>query len=1099
MPVSSLDRIMKFLRSSGIDELRILGGEPSLHPDFLSFIRKGLAEEFNIRIFSNGLMKEEIIDQIVGLDGDRIKFIINSIDPADNLHEHQLQEKSLSKLGDRAVLGINIHHPGQTLDYLIPMIEKYNLAPEIRLGLAHPTVPPSNQYLHPKFYRSVGNRLAALYDEASEKNIRFSFDCGFVPCMFPEDLQDTFKDEFGELGQRCNPVLDILPDGQIISCFPLHALEQVELSDSQTAQTVREVFIKTWEPFGSTGIYPHCIRCELFESKECLGGCRAHVINRFEGRASEQSGDRAGHHDVKAISPFGLENKNERSQESVANQKEKANLDKWIIPYVDQPPEFWDKIHERYAGNVKSVYFPMTGHSTGSGRPIQPAAYLTSFLNSVKFSKTLTINPIILPDRIENIGKKILEEIGSVVNTHKVREITLASASLAELIKKEYPDISLAASTLMDIHSPIQLTMLEGLFDTIVPSGKILRNREALQTLRNSFKGKIRLLVNEACIPGCVYRTQHFYEMGPLAVDHPESLCNEMLARHPWLRLTGAWILPQFLDLYEGLFDELKLAGRITLQNPEKYMHVLSHYMERRDLMPYEIGGGPASPPPSVNIEKEFFKYTLDCSNNCADCSYCMEYWAVQNPDEKNDTLLDEKSPSGKKKEHQKSEKFDHLLRNNEGNLPAEIDLEKIRIDWKKIPKEYSYKEKEMPSPEWKEHGLLHTQTECWDILKEKTDVHSSRPISVYVHVPFCDRRCNFCDCQSTFVSKRNLELQEKFTQLLLAEIIQWATLPSIPDRQVTTIHFGGGTPNYLPLENLARIIYRLRKELNVSNHTELALESTTTLLSKEHLQALSEIGFRRLHVGVQTLNDPIRKSLGRRDKADEVLEKLETALQMGFVVSVDIIYGLPGQRADSLLKTLSRLSECGIHGYSLYHLNITDQNRRFFDKLKGFERDILHDYFLFQVADQYLIQQGYKKNHFVHYAREVDENLYYNHVKRDEDLLALGPTADGFFDDYYYINKWIEEYMSHDQSEYPPLNGGNLISREEFKLRPLKAQLMCSTVTDSLVNKLDQGKLFDRWQRSGLIQKLNGKYRLSGTGSWFINQMVTELMRNGI
>ncbi len=403
MPVSSLDKIMKFLRSSDIDELRLLGGEPSQHPDFLSFIRKGLAEEFNIRIFSNGLMKEDIIDQIVRLDGDRIKFIINSIDPADNLHEHQLQEKSLSKLGDRAVLGINIHHPGQTLDYLIPMIEKYNLAPEIRLGLAHPTVPPSNQYLHPKFYQSVGHRLAALYDEASENNIRFSFDCGFVLCMFPEDLRDTIREEYGEIGQRCNPVLDILPDGQIISCFPLHALKQVELSDSQTAQAVREAFLKTWEPFESTGIYPHCIKCELFENKECLGGCRAHVINRFEGKAPEKKKERSRHHDVKSASPFGLENKNEISQDRRGNQKKKANLDKWIIPYVDQPPEFWDSIHERYAGNIKSVYFPMTGHSTGTGRPVQPAAYLTSFLNSNKFNKTQMTKKIADPAHLTDL------------------------------------------------------------------------------------------------------------------------------------------------------------------------------------------------------------------------------------------------------------------------------------------------------------------------------------------------------------------------------------------------------------------------------------------------------------------------------------------------------------------------------------------------------------------------------------------------------------------------------------------------------------------------------------------------------------------------
>ncbi len=189
-----------------------------------------------------------------------------------------------------------------------------------------------------------------------------------------------------------------------------------------------------------------------------------------------------------------------------------------------------------------------------------------------------------------------------------------------------------------------------------------------------------------------------------------------------------------------------------------------------------------------------------------------------------------------------------------------------------------------------------------------------------------------------------------------------------------------------------------LKGGLNVTDTTELALESTSTLLTDVHLKELLNMGFTRLHVGVQTLDDPIRKKLGRREPARDVLRKLESAMNMGFVVSADIIYGLPFQGINSLIDTLSQLTGEGIHGISLYHLNITHKNRKFFEKLNGFKRDIINDYLLFHVADNYLLQKGYFKNHFVHYARREDKNLYYNHVCHDEDLLALGPTADGFF-----------------------------------------------------------------------------------------------------
>jgi oxygen-independent coproporphyrinogen-3 oxidase len=284
-----------------------------------------------------------------------------------------------------------------------------------------------------------------------------------------------------------------------------------------------------------------------------------------------------------------------------------------------------------------------------------------------------------------------------------------------------------------------------------------------------------------------------------------------------------------------------------------------------------------------------------------------------------------------------------------------------------------------------------------------------------------------------------------------------------------------------------------------VTGNTELALESTASLLTKEHLLALRETGFTRLHAGIQTLDDPLRKLLGRKETAGIVLEKLATALQMGFIVSVDIIYGLPFQGIDSLIRTLTLLTDAGIHGFSLYHLNITDRNRRFFEKLKGFERDISRDYLLFMIADQYLVRKGYTKNHFVHYARTEDKNLYYNHVRRGEDLLALGPTADGIFGDYYYIHQWISEYLAHDKMDFPPLHGGGRLTERDIRLRPLKAQLLSADIRESTVRECGFSNLTDRWLENDLIQESDGGFTLTGNGSWFINRMTAELMAYGI
>ena len=88
-----------------------------------------------------------------------------------------------------------------------------------------------------------------------------------------------------------------------------------------------------------------------------------------------------------------------------------------------------------------------------------------------------------------------------------------------------------------------------------------------------------------------------------------------------------------------------------------------------------------------------------------------------------------------------------------------------------------------MPSPEWKEKKELHDSEECWEIITKKINKPASRPMSVYVHVPFCDRRCNFCDCHSTFIAKNHPEKLTDYTGLLLSEINLWTMAPNISKR----------------------------------------------------------------------------------------------------------------------------------------------------------------------------------------------------------------------------------------------------------------------------------------------------------------------------
>jgi hypothetical protein len=174
----------------------------------------------------------------------------------------------------------------------------------------------------------------------------------------------------------------------------------------------------------------------------------------------------------------------------------------------------------------------------------------------------------------------------------------------------------------MDITHPNQALMLKGICGTLVPSGRVMRDLPALQALRAAFPGRIRLILNEACLPGCPYRVQHFHEMCA-GFPKPESLCGELLEREPWMRLTGAWVLPQHLHLLEGVADEWKLAGRVTLREASTYRRVLGAYIRGLPLGPSEIGGGPASPVGPIEIDEGYYSRTLRCGRLCHECSVC--------------------------------------------------------------------------------------------------------------------------------------------------------------------------------------------------------------------------------------------------------------------------------------------------------------------------------------------------------------------------------------------------------------------------------------------------------------------------------------------
>jgi collagenase-like PrtC family protease len=236
------------------------------------------------------------------------------------------------------------------------------------------------------------------------------------------------------------------------------------------------------------------------------------------------------------------------------------------------------------------------------------------------------LNPIVLPRPVEKVAPQALDALTKLRDDYGVKSVTVANPTLAKLIRAALPELTISASVLMGIARPAQALMVQDHVDAITADNSLVRDLEGLKRLRRVFPGELRLIVNEACIPGCLHRAQHFFEMG-YGDSFPASLCQPMLEERPWLRMTGAWILPRHLAYYDGLYDSLKLAGRVTLRDRTRYLTVLKAYVYREPILPRDIGGGPASVLEAIDMPNELFEFILSCDKNCDACSVCRDFY----------------------------------------------------------------------------------------------------------------------------------------------------------------------------------------------------------------------------------------------------------------------------------------------------------------------------------------------------------------------------------------------------------------------------------------------------------------------------------------
>lgn len=292
----------------------------------------------------------------------------------------------------------------------------------------------------------------------------------------------------------------------------------------------------------------------------------------------------------------------------------------------------------------------------------------------------------------------------------------------------------------------------------------------------------------------------------------------------------------------------------------------------------------------------------------------------------------------------------------------------------------------------------------------------TEKNLGVYIHIPFCVGKCAYCDFYSLAGCDR---LMPEYQEALLHHIKEAS--PQLEGYITDTVYFGGGTPSYYGANRLIAVFNALKKYGNVLMDAEVTAEVNPDSINLQDMQRMKKAGFNRISIGVQSANDGILKSLGRRHDFAKASETVENARKAGFDnVSIDLIYGLPSQTREDWADTLSRAAALKPDHFSCYGLKIEKGTPLYLYKDSPFipDDDAQADMYLYTV--EALARFGYVQYEISNFAirgKESKHNLKY--WTRGE-YMGFGAAAHSYVGGQRYnyissVSDYIEKIMKND------------------------------------------------------------------------------------
>ena len=400
------------------------------------------------------------------------------------------------------------------------------------------------------------------------------------------------------------------------------------------------------------------------------------------------------------------------------------------------------------------------------------------------------------------------------------------------------------------------------------------------------------------------------------------------------------------------------------------------------------------------------------------------------------------------------------------------------------------------------------------DLISRFKSQSSDRPLSLYIHVPFCRSACYFCGCNVIFTSKEDKKV--KYIEYLKKELKILAQHLDT-NRTVTQMHFGGGTPTFLSPEQLKEVLDSIRGTFpNFANDAEVSCEVDPRYFEQGHMDVLKEAGCNRLSFGVQDLDPKVQETIHRIQPFETTQNVVKIARDAGIKsINVDLIYGLPHQTKETFAKTIRDISKLDTDRLAVFnyaHVPWMMKTQRKFDETTfappSTKLEILKD------SIEFFGSIGYKMVGMDHFAKPEDElfkaiekgELHRNFqgytTKGGADLVGIGVTSIGDGVDYYAQNfKTLPEYEAAIDAGKLPVFKGYSLSDDDILRQFVIMELMANFSLDmkNVEKKFninfkeyfaDALKMLEEFVEAELITITEDKISVNQTGAMLIRNI---------